>query len=142
MATKKEIGKKTYILNLKSGNVRRLTIPADWKLSFGQIVPFAGRGLHNEHHSGVALRIYERTKDNLRAVMTDVISIRDASIDVLEKRTSVKRQAAQKQTPQGMKDVVVEARMTEWVDPDKEGDDTPPDEFLKLPGGKDDSIEF
>ncbi len=122
---------KTYILELKGGNVRRVTVPASWKLTFGQLVPYTERG--NSH--GVALRFYEGSKENLRAVMTDVISIRDASIEIIEKRTTVQRKAAQKQSGQGMKDVVIEARMTEWVNPDAEEEVEMPSEFLQLPPG-------
>jgi hypothetical protein len=127
---------RSFILTLKNGNTRKIEIPADWKMTYGSIVPFNGqRG--GDHH-GVALRLYEGNKENLRAVMADVVAIRDASISILEKRTSVQRKAAQKQTPKGMKDVVVEARMTEWVDPDAEDEDETPNEFLALPGSSDD----
>lgn len=127
------VEKKTYILTLKNGNTRKITIPANWKMTFGQLVPYEVR--NNSANGHVALRLYEGSKENLRAVMCDVISIRDASIDILEKRTSVQRKATQKETPKGMKDVVIEARMTEWVDPDAEDDDEGPNEFLALTRG-------
>lgn len=134
MAKKVELPKKTYILELTNGNTRRITIPANWKMTFGSTVPHVPRsGNYGGAEGGVALRLYEGTKENLRAVMRDVMSIRDADIEIMEKRTSVKRQAAQKQTPQGMKDVVVEARMTEWVNPDNDDLAEVPQEFLKLP---------
>lgn len=140
MAPRKRAAKadetKTYILDLKGGNTRKITIPAHWKMTFGQLVPYEIRG-NNPDRSGVALRLYEGNKENLRAVMTDVIAIRDASIDMLEKRTSVQSKHAQKKTPQGMRDVVVEARMTEWVNPDQEEDTHAPDEFKKLSFGDD-----
>ena len=123
---------KTYILELKDGDTRKITIPATWKLTFGNVVPYQGKeARHGEYR--VALRIYEGSKDNLRAVMTDVVSVRDASIQILEKRTKVQRQGTQKRTAQGMKDVIVEARVTEWVDPDNEKADAVPSEFLSLP---------
>lgn len=132
---------KTYVLELRGGNVRKVTVPAHWKLTFGSIVPFTPRQQGQyQNHSGVALRFYEGNKENLRAVMTDVVAIRDADMVIIEKRTSVKRQAAQKQTSKGMKDVVVEARVTEWVNPDAEDDEDVPNEFLKLPGIETDEI--
>lgn len=124
-------GTKTYILELKNGNVRKVTVPAHWKLTFGQLVPYTERG----HSHGVALRFYEGNKENLRAVMTDVAAIRDDSISIIEKRTTVQRKAAQKQTGQGSKDVVIEARVTEWVNPDAEEEVAVPSEFLQLPSG-------
>lgn len=134
---------KTYILELTDGNTRRITIPAHWKLTFGSVVPFTSRNAgHYDTSHRVALRMYEGNKENLRAVMTDVTSIRDADIVISEKRTSVKRQAAQKQTSQGMKDIVVEARVTEWVNPDDDAERPVPEEFLKLPGGVKDGEGF
>jgi hypothetical protein len=122
---------KTFILELKSGNVRRITIPATWKMTFGQLVPHTLRETHGAT-SQVALRLYEGTKDNLRAVMTDVVAIRDASMVISERRTTIQRKAAQKHTAHGNKDVVVEARITEWVNPDADEEATEPNEFLKL----------
>lgn len=125
-------GKKTFILGLKGGHIRKITIPSSWKMTFGSTVPYQGRG--HQAEGGVALRLYEGNKENLRAVMTDVVSVRDASIEMMERRTSTQRKSAQKQTPQGMKDVVVEARVTEWINPDAEEDEGQPNEFLKLTG--------
>lgn len=135
MTKAKEEANKVFILTLKNGNVRKITIPASWKMTFGSLVPYSSdrQGRRDENSGGAALRLYEGSKENLRAVMTDVISIRDASIEMMERRTSVQRKVAQKSTPHGMKDVMVEARMTEWVNPDAEGGgDETPNEFLKL----------
>lgn len=136
MTKKPSTETKTFILELKDGNVRKLTIPASYKLTFGQLVPHTLRDT-NGRTSQVALRIYEGSKENLRAVMTDVVAIRDASIEVTERRTTIQRQAAQKQTAHGMKDVVVEARVTEWINPDAQPDDSQPNEFLKITDASD-----
>lgn len=133
MAKSPAVSTKTYILELKNGNTRKITIPSNWKMTYGQLVPHAERG----QGGGVALRLYEGNKENLRAVMSDVVAIRDSSISIVEKRTSVQRKAAKKQTHQGMKDVVVEARVTEWVDPDAEDEGETPAEFLALPKSAD-----
>ena len=130
MKKPKQNGMRTFVLLLKDGTVRKMTIPTTWKLTFGSVVPYNGQ--KGDHH-GVALRLYEGNKENLRAVMCDVASIRDASIEIIEKRTTVQRKASQKETSKGMKDVVIEARVTEWVNPDSEEDDSPvPEEFLRL----------
>jgi hypothetical protein len=122
---------KTFILELKNGGIREVTIPSTWKLTFGQLIPHTLRETHGAS-SQVALRIYEGSKENLRAVMTDVVAVRDASMAIREKRTTVQRKVAQKHTTHGAKDVVVEARVTEWVNPDADEDDAPTNEFLKL----------
>lgn len=136
MAKKTEITNKTYVLTLKNGDIRKITIPSNWKMTYGSVAPYQkGPGGYSDNTGkAYALRLYEGSKENLRAVFTDVMAIRDADIQVMEKRTSVKSQRAQKQTATGMKDVMVEARMTEWVNPDSEEADEVGTEFLKLPG--------
>lgn len=126
---------RTLILELKNGDIRKVTIPNTWKVTFGNVIPYQGKeARHGECR--IALRFYEGNKENLRAVMCDVVSFREDTIQIMEKRTKVQRQAAQKHTNNGMKDVVVEARITEWVNPDKEEgtENDVPEEFLKLPG--------
>lgn len=124
---------RILILTLKNGNVRKLTIPKSWKMTFGSVVPHSPGGNANREAGGVALRLYEGNKENLRAVMCDVIAFRDEDIEVLERQTKIQRKATQKATPKGNKDVIVEARVTEWVNPDAEGsDDEDNNEFLAL----------
>jgi len=131
MAEKTE---KTYILTLKGGDIRKITIPNDWKITFGNVIPYQGKDARvSNGEYRIALRIYGKSKDDLRAVMMDVVSFREDSFYVMEKRTTVQLKAAQKQTSASMKDVVVEARVTEWVNPDKEEDSKHSEEFLKLP---------
>ena len=129
-------GSKTYILELKNGNTRKITVPSTWKMTYGSVVPYTAKAAASQQgaRADYALRLYEGNKDNLRAVYTDVVAIRDASIQTVERRTSVQRKKVQKMTDQGLKDFHVEARMTEWVDPDNEDDSRPvPEEFLRLP---------
>lgn len=134
------VGTKTYILELKNGNVRRMTIPDNWSLTFGQLVPHTLRDTSGRT-SQVALRIYGTSKQDLRSVMTDVVAVRDESISIVERRTTVQRKASQKQTAKGAKDVVIEARVTEWVDPDAEDDDdSVPSEFLRISNNKSDDF--
>lgn len=83
MAKKPIIGTKTYILTLTNGGERHVTVPATWQLTFGQLVPYAAKKAY-EDAGPAALRFYEGTKDNLRAVMIDVVGIRDSSAIVAE----------------------------------------------------------
>lgn len=112
--------KRTYILKMKNGELRKMTFPAHWRLTFGNVLPYQGKEARTSVEHRIALRIYGESKDDLRAVMLDVVDFRDASIEVLDRRTSVQRKGAQVQTEHGKKDVVYEARMQEWVNPDKE----------------------
>lgn len=128
----KDEGTRTLILTLRNGNIRKLTIPNNWKMTFGSVVPHSPGGHSNREAGGVALRLYEGNKENLRAVYTDVVSFQDSSIETLEKRTFTQRKAGVKSTRHGKKDVIVEARVTEWVDPNADNEDDEPNEFLPL----------
>lgn len=136
-----EAATKTYILELKNGDTRKITVPAHWKLTYGNVVPYAGKDQRGSMESRVALRLYDGTKENLRAVYTDVVSFRDAAIGTLEKRTQVQRKASQRATDKGMRDVIVEARVTEWVDPDNEDAVPTPSEFQRISHRGDDDPE-
>lgn len=110
---------KTYVLELNNGNLRKVTVPATWKLTFGPTIPYAGKG--SGVSNGTALRFYEgSSKENLRAAFTDVRAFRDASIEVQERRTETKSQVVAQNGPGGMSNAIVEARITQWVDPDDE----------------------
>ena len=132
MAAKKVSGAtKTYILELKNGDTRKITVPAHWKLTYGNVVPYQGKDAR-QGEARIALRLYDGSKDNLRAVYTDVVSFRDSSIGTMEKRTQVQRKASQRQTDKGLRDVIVEARVTEWVDPDNEESGGVPSDFQRI----------
>lgn len=113
----KDEGKKTYICTLRNGELRKVTVPASWKTTFGPTAPFSGK--NTDYNHGLALRFYEgSSKDNLRAVFTDVVAFRDASLEVQERRTEVKQEVVAMQGEGGHKSATVEARITTWVNPD------------------------
>ena len=115
---KNTVEKKTYILELNNGNLRRVTVPADWTLTFGPTIPFMGKGTPVSA-GGTALRFYAGTdKKNQRAAFTDVRAFRDADIEIEERRTEVQRKVVEQEGPGGMHNVEVEARITQWVNPD------------------------
>lgn len=119
--------KKTYILELKNNQQRKITIPADWRLTFG---PMAPGSRHNTGDPFLALRIYEGSnKENQRAMFTDVRSFRDASMPIQEKRTKTKHQRAYRDGKGGQKLVDIEGRVTEWINPDEP--EEPEDEFME-----------
>ena len=127
---------KTYLLELTGNRLRRVTVPDHWRLTFGPTTPYEKK----ENRGGYdvwALRFYDGK--NLIAIFTDVKSFHDESIEIMERVTKVQRKATQRATPKGMKDVMVEARVTEWVKPGaddpEDGDNNP---FL-LEAAKDDN---
>lgn len=115
----KDPGNKTYICTLRNGELRKVTFPASYKLTFGPTAPFSGK--NTDYNHGLALRVYEgSSKENLRAVFTDVVAFRDDSIEVQERRTEIKHQTVGVQAPGGMQAATVEARITQWVNPDND----------------------
>lgn len=106
MAAKKAkpAGSKSYILTMRDKTQRKITIPAHWKLTFGALIPYS----NGPHRGGAtdptpALRVYEGTKENLRAAFRDVMEFRDESIELSVADTAWK--AKQKDLKSGDKDV-------------------------------------
>lgn len=127
--------KTTYILQLRDGKERKVTVPNNWTLTFGPLV-VGGRQRGEAVPSGsgvggVALRFYEDgKKENQRACFTDVISFRDASIMIEERVTRTRAQTLYRDTPEGKKQVIVEANVKEWRNPD---DNYEPEEEFQRP---------
>ena len=122
----------TYLVIRKGGRDQKVTVPARWKVTFGPLNPGA-KGIGD--HTSPALRFYE-SANKQRMVITDVVSFRDMAIKVEEKRTNVKQQMMRKQTPNGDKEVVVEGRVEEWINPDEPQQGAP--EFFRLEHKQDD----
>lgn len=120
----------TYLIGLTHGGVRKITVPSNWKVTFGPAVP-PSPGARVQAERGYALRFYETEKQQ-RAIFTDVAWFRDAALAVEERVTKTKAQRMTKHTANGAKDVVVEASVTEWINPDNPPE--PEQEFLRLAG--------
>ena len=120
MATKKketpnEVLMSEYLLTMSGGKKKKVTVPADWKVTFGPIVP----GSQKSGFSGSnCLRFYQ-DRDHPRAVFTGVEEFREAGVNVLEQRTRTKTQFSSKDSHSGHKGVQMEARITDWVDADE-----------------------
>lgn len=122
----------TYIMDLIGGGQRKVTVPANWKPTFGPTIPFTKDGrMASREQGGYALRFYAGSKENLRMIFTDVATFRDSSIVIEEKVTKVEEQTVRKQTAAGAKDFVIQAKHTSWVDPDAPV--VPEQEFLTMP---------
>lgn len=132
MATKKTAapaGEKTYIMDLSNGRLRRITVPSSWKVTFGPLVP--PRESERHERKTFALRFYEG-KDQQRAIFTDVLSFRDESLKVEERVTKTKQKMVHKDAPGGKREMMVEARITEWRDPLAPEDGTADSSFLAI----------
>ncbi len=75
---------KRFILECQNNVLRRIEIPASWKITFGPMIPGAIESHHKVRQTW-ALRIYE-TKEKQRAIFTDVLSFRDDSISIEQRR--------------------------------------------------------
>lgn len=115
---------KTYIIHHEDGTKRRITVPEDWKVTFGP----AARGA-NKSTSGttykipMALRFYE-SETKQRAIFTDVVSFRDASIKIEEERVNTTEKDGFMECDGVRKRTRFQATVKEWVNPD-ETKDTP-----------------
>lgn len=113
----------TYIMRLTNGEVRKVTVPSNWKVTFGPTIPFSPTKINvgysqPNYDKSYAVRFYEGNKENLKAVFGDVRDFRSADIVVEERITEVQRKVVQEDIPgQGFKDVEVEARVSRWCDP-------------------------
>lgn len=126
---KKPKGSRTLILTIKSGSQRRITIPSGYAITFGPLIPGL-KQISNGHTGVAALRIYDSDKDQV-ACFTDVLAFRDASLMIEEKVTRTERKVVRKNSHEGSRDVEVEARVTEWVNPDIAV--KVPSEYMRIP---------
>lgn len=111
-------GSTTYILKMKDGTRQKITVPDTWKVTFGPIVP----GKPNAQYSGTAtaLRFYEGNPKTGKqhACFVDVESFRSNALGVLEEKVETKRETVVRQGDESGEQMVVEASVKEWVNPD------------------------
>jgi hypothetical protein len=117
---------KTYIIVFKSGTRQRITVPADWKVTFGPAAKGsrAGNGAETRLQMPLALRFYEN-KDKQRAIFTDVVSFRDASIKIEEEKIDTQEKDGFVECGGIRKRTTFQVRTKEWRNPDEVDEDTP-----------------
>ena len=114
--------KTTYLLELEDGSKKKITVPSNWKVTFGPLV--VGKSIQPTTGGGVkkmpiALRFYEDEKQQ-RAVFTNVVAFRDLSISIREERVETKTKHGNLDIEGAKKNVTVRAEARSWIDPDKE----------------------
>lgn len=125
-AASKVVPQTTYIIEMRDGSRKKITVPSAWKVTFGLFAP------GSQGNAGKsALRFYEGSKENQRAVFQDVEAFRDMSIQLEEEITKTQDEILSKETPEGRKQFVVQASIKEWRNPDSHF--KPGTEFLSLP---------
>lgn len=123
--------KKTYLIEKEDGTRMKITVPADWKVTFGP----AAKGT-NHAPSGrqfkmpLALRFYE-SETKQRAIFTDVVSFRDLSIPVEVEKTDVQEKDGFTEVDGVRQRTTFQVKTKKWTDPDDISDNTP-----KLPSSE------
>ena len=124
--TEKTIDNRTYLLEMYDGSKRKITVPASWKVTFGPAAVHRTAPSGNKAFSGIAnkmpmaIRFYE-SKDQQRAIFTDVVNFRDMSIPILEERVEVKTKKGTLSVDGANRNVSMNATIKQWLNPD---DDT------------------
>ncbi len=109
---KDSASKTTYLLEMKDGSQKKITIPSNWVLTFGALIPGSQSNMGK-----LGLRV--RCGTQQKAVFQDVESFRDTSMEIEERITTVKEETFYKDDGKGdRKAVVVEGKVHEWVNPD------------------------
>lgn len=116
----------TYIVEMRDGSRKKITVPKSWRVTFGLFAPGSARNVGKS-----ALRFYEGSKENQRAVFQDVEAFRDMSIVLEEEITKTQDEILTKETPEGRKQFVVQASVKTWRNPDTPV--VPAAEFMSLP---------
>lgn len=115
---------KTYIVKHEDGTERKITVPESWKVTFGPAVKGNHGNKYEKFKMPMCLRFYE-SDTKQRAIFTDVVSFRDSSISIEEKKTSIQEKDGFVECDGIKKRTTFQAKTTEWVDPDKECESTP-----------------
>ena len=125
--TEKTIDNRTYLLEMNDGSKRKITVPSAWKVTFGPAV-VATRNTSTNKFSGripMAIRFYE-SKDQQRAIFTDVINFRDMSIPILEERVEVKTKRGTLSVDGANRNVSMNATIKQWLNPDEDNEEQNP----------------
>lgn len=130
----KVAGKTTYLLTMKTGEKKKVTVPDTWKVTFGPIVPGTPKGGYTG--TATCLRFYEGNPKTGKqhACFVDVESFRSDSLHILEEKVETKRETVVRQGDESGEQMVVEASVKEWVDPDAPKQRGLPDRQLRGQG--------
>jgi len=108
---------KTYLITHENGTRRKITVPADWKVTFGP----AAKGLKHDGTRGLkiplALRFYE-SDTKQRAIFTDVVSFRDTSIKIEEEKVRIQEKDGYTECEGVRQRTTFQAKVREWINPD------------------------
>lgn len=109
-------GKRRLLLTMRDGTQKKITIPDDWKVTFGAMIPG-----QKESAGRIALRLWSGTKGReiQHAVFCDVDSFRDMSIEIMEQIERTQSETFVRQGAEDGEALMAEVRVKEWVNPDQ-----------------------
>ena len=110
-----DVKEKTYILIHDDGTRKKITVPENWKVTFGP----AAKGMNSSNNGTnlkmpLALRFYEDEKHQ-RAIFTDVKSFMDSSIKIEEEIVNIKEKDGFVECDGVKKRTTFQAKTKEWV---------------------------
>ena len=121
---------KTLIIDMSRGEDRRITIPADWTITFGPVA--IGAKFSSSDGSSNVLRLYSDVgRKHLKAVFKDVRSFFEEGIEIVERRTETKNKTYNQINPTTGKSEAYQATVKRktWVDPYADEDEDDEHEF-------------
>jgi hypothetical protein len=107
----------TYLIEFKNGKRQKVTVPSDWKVTFGPAAVGINKKDGPFQKMPLALRFYENDTKQ-RAIFTDVVYFRDTSIKIEEEHVDVQQKAGFVECEGKRKQVDFQATTKQWVDPD------------------------
>lgn len=114
---------KTYLVEFKNGTKQKITVPANWKVTFGPAAK-GNRGDRTGLQMPLALRFYE-SEVKQRAIFTDVVSFRDTSINIEEMKIEIQEKEGYMECDGVKKKTTFQAKATSWVNPDNDANGVP-----------------
>ncbi len=124
MTTKDKIEEndnRIYLIEHDNGIKRKITIPSDWRVTFGPAAVGMNKNPTNRLKMPMALRFYE-DENRQRAIFTDIVSFRDMSIPIEEERVTTENKQGVMDVDGASRSVHFEAKIKSWINPDDENE--------------------
>jgi hypothetical protein len=117
---KKQEETQTYICKMRDGGLKKVTVPAEWNITYGQIVPQTGKKPYGGgQQTAYGLRFYKgaKTTGKCMAVIGGVVEFWPDGISIEEQVVETKRKTYGEDAPEGFRHKTVEARVVSWRSP-------------------------
>lgn len=107
----------TYVLVMSDKSLRKITVPKEWTITYGQLMPGISKNdRYNQGAAGYGVRFYEgkKTTGKAMAAIGGVIEFYPDTIAISEQVIETKRQSYGDSAPEGFKNSTVEAKVVSW----------------------------